>query len=57
MGRFRIRYDNGADMIWLEDTKDGTRYHYNKMSNVWQQYLISQRNKLNTEDMLSKAGI
>jgi hypothetical protein len=44
-------------MIWLEDTKDGTRYHYNKMSNVWQQYLISQRNKLNTEDMLSKAGI
>jgi hypothetical protein len=54
-GRYQVRKSDA--FIWLEDTHTNNRFHYNKYTPSWGVFLTEQRNKLNTDYLLTAMGV
>ena len=52
---YQIRRED--DFIWLEDTRDGTRWHFNTVSDSVTKFITSQRNQLNSAFCMDEMGI
>ena len=52
---YQIRRED--DFIWLEDTRDGTRWFFNEFSKGVLKFITSQRNQLNSAFCMDEMGI